>query len=57
MWTKWRCSLVLYQVISHVDNVLNEETVGNLQQIEIALCSEVKADVKNLQSEMESRKK
>lgn len=43
---------------SHVDNVLNEETFNTLQQteVEIALCSEVKADVKNLQSEMESLK-
>ena len=42
-----------------VENVLHEETIGNLQQSEeaIAMCSEVKANVKNLQTEMESLKK
>ena len=45
---------------THLENILHEETVAidNRQQSEaaIALCSEVKADVKNLQSEMESLK-
>ena len=38
---------------THLENMLHEETVAidNRQQSE-ALCSEVKADVKNLQSEM-----
>ena len=43
---------------SHPDDVIQEETVGSIQQSKaaMALCSEVKADVKNLQSEMNALK-
>ena len=43
---------------NHPDDVIQEETVGSIQQSEVAmaLCSEVKADVKNLQSEMNALK-
>lgn len=40
---------------SYQGDIFHEEIIGNMQQSEVAmtLCSEVKADVKNLQNEMD----